>query len=277
MEILLFLLLELATISISNFINMKSGCDSIIDIGKRGYKIDADKLEEIKEKREFEKLTSNPDFRDLIRCITAAIPFVNICYTLYNKKRVRDEFFDYIEPALIPMTEEDKEAFENADSNIKKMMLVTYQDKEVEKVKHTDNSSMYKIHSFDEIYFEKILPLSYTLDELENIQSIYTDETKSVVGRCDNRNIAFVGVPKDHELDLISFLYESPGYKYEYITKSKSEMKNERFLIYPYSSNSLLDEKIEEIRNKRYGYVNNTRCSYIKSVDKPKVLIKRKH
>ena len=132
MYVFLAIILELASVVGSVVITFNTMIDGVLEIGKNGYRIDKDILEEIKEKNKNKKERSKfKKILDWVLLFTPGINLINagIGYFKFKKAVMNDP---QIKEVIIPMTEEEKEEYSKIKSRVAKMDFLVENNKKQE-------------------------------------------------------------------------------------------------------------------------------------------------
>ena len=132
MHVFLAIIIELASVVGSIAITFNTVIDGVLEIGKSGYRIDKDILEEIKEKDKKKKERSK--FKKFLDWVLLFIPGINLISTGIGyfkfKKAVMND--PQIKEVIIPMTEEEKEEYSKIKSRVAKMDFLVENNKKQE-------------------------------------------------------------------------------------------------------------------------------------------------
>ena len=132
MYVFLAIIIELASVVGSVVITFNTMIDGVLEIGKSGYRIDKDILEEIKEKNKNKKERSKfKKILDWVLLFTPGINLINagIGYFKFKKAVMNDP---QIKEVIIPMTEEEKEEYSKIKSRVAKMDFLVENNKKQE-------------------------------------------------------------------------------------------------------------------------------------------------
>ena len=153
MYIFLAIIIELASVVGSIVITFNTAIDGVLEIGKSGYKIDKDILEEIKEKNKNKKERSK--FKKILGWVLLFMPGINLInagigYFKFKhliRKSINND--PKIKEVIFPMTEEEKKEFSKIKSRLTKMSFLAENNK---KQKYTGFESSYNKNNDDEEY-----------------------------------------------------------------------------------------------------------------------------
>lgn len=153
MYVFLAIIIELASVVGSIVITFNTVIDGILEIGKSGYRIDKDILEEIKEKNKNKKERSKfKKILDWVLLFTPGINLINagIGYFKFKhliRKSIKND--PKIKEVIFPMTEEEKEEYSKIKSRVAKMDFLAENNKKQE---YTGFKSSYDKKDEDEEY-----------------------------------------------------------------------------------------------------------------------------
>lgn len=202
----------------------------------------------------------------MLYILSARFPLCFIVFTeilFYSAKRKIENDIDSLKPYLSPMTEKEKqfqESLKKAKSDEKKLQLLSERLAQVQAKNHANKSeskeskvNQKSLRKFD----NRLLPLAYTLDEVEyisdNLNVSYTLATDGCV------NMAFVGM--DEKNDFKSCI---DGDNKIFNIIGSDEAKDSTFIILTSCSEELTDPLIEKIRIMRK---NKSICSMETNVE----------
>lgn len=153
MYVFLTIIIELASVVGSVVITFNTAIDGVLEIGKCGYRIDKDILEEIKEKNKKKKERSKFKkildwvllFTPGINLITAGIGYFKFKHLI--RKSIKSD--PKIKEMIFPMTEEEKEEYSKIKSRVAKMDFLAENNKKQE---YTGFKSSYDKKDEDDEY-----------------------------------------------------------------------------------------------------------------------------
>ena len=153
MYVFLAIIIELASVVGSVVITFNTMIDGVLEIGKNGYRIDKDTLEEIKEKNKNKNERSK--FKKILDWVLLFIPGINLINTGIGyfkfknliRKSIKND--PQIKEVIIPMTEEEKEEYSKIKSRVAKMDFLAENNKKQE---YTGFKSSYNKKNEDDEY-----------------------------------------------------------------------------------------------------------------------------
>lgn len=243
---------ELASITITQIIELNTEINSLLEIAKNGYKIDKKKFEEEKNKLTKEK--------NLLDTILLYIPGINILHAeikhIISKKTIFNPDNPEIQKILVPMTDKEKEQYAKIKEKSQKIIFIAFcmekNNKEDELLFINKHPLIIKKYSQITLDYEPLLPLAYTLDEVKKLNTATTYSYR--IGRIDGRNVAIIGIPNSQiQVNSIEFKTNEYSATYDYEEMSEEQAQNTTFIVYPYSTykKEEVQEAIEEIRRNR--------------------------
>ena len=261
MYILLAVLGEVASVAGTLAITLKGGTDLILEITENGYKFPFGSKEEMEAflAKSKEKRNNKKGLKDLYNKVSMFIPGVNLITASVNIRKMKKEVLNDPETKkiIVPMTDKEKEQYSKMDGKLQKLQYIiflTENNKEKEFVGFIGHHPLAVDHGLLSIYFDEILPLNYTLEEIKRLNDAtgYTYR----VGKIDGRNVAVIGIPEPDKLvSRITFKSEDCNIKHDYNRMTDEEAEGKEFAVYPFSLNQESKEKlvqvIEEIKNSR--------------------------
>lgn len=251
MEILILLIIEIITISGSMVIKIKGIIDSVLEIANKGYKISNNKLNELL------KEPKDSTFKKKLNKILLFIPGLNLIASKITSINSKKKIFNRAKEKklLIKMTEEELKQYNTLQNKSSKFVYVTTISslKEDEKVKVIDNKlAIVKTKGLISLDYDRLLPLSYTLEEVKKLNNVTKMNYK--LGKINGINVAIIGIPNPNILiNKVQFKSENYKNKYAFNQLDYEENKDNRFIIYPYTDkfDNDLENCIEKIRYNR--------------------------
>lgn len=153
MYVFLAIILELASVVGSVVITFNTVIDGILEVGKNGYRIDKDTLEEIKEKNKNKNERSKfKKILDWVLLFTPGINLINAGISYFKfKNLIRNSIKNdpKIKEVIFPMTEEEKEEYSKIKSRVAKMDFLAENNKKQE---YTGFKSSYDKKDEDDEY-----------------------------------------------------------------------------------------------------------------------------
>lgn len=143
---------ELATVIGSVAITLNASRDSVLEISKRGYKIDKNVLDEYSRKKIEEEKQKINGPSQLLGTILLFVPGVNLISSSINSAKLKKSFMDdpQIKEAMIPMTDKEKEQYERMDTKRQKLTCAvfnTMKENDKEEAQDKANSSDLQVYS----------------------------------------------------------------------------------------------------------------------------------
>ncbi len=279
MYVLLFIAGDVLTITGTYYIYLNSNRNILVDIGKKGYKLDKKFIAYYNSKvdNEYNNMSKK---ESVIGGILSVIPGVNMIRCAYRIHRDKKNLYKEIEEknALIPMTESEKEIFKSLGTKMEKMTYVSSLSIMLDGEKYIGNiSGIPLIYDTKSLDFDQdtLTPLSYTLNDVKRLNN--ATNGLYVTGKMNDVNVAVIGVKiPDGKTDIKRL--DIKGKKYNYTPFVASD--DDKFIVYPYSddarvsANKVVDEIIEERKNNKTSNFETTNTI---KYERPKVLtLKRK-
>lgn len=258
MYILLGLTTEIASCIISYKIITGTMYDCLLEVAKKGYKIDAKELnKDVAEEKNATKEDKFKDLRESLNLLLFLIPGINIIHAHIRSFITKNNILKdkYTKKIMIPMTDDEKDGYSRMKTKQQKLMYMAYIIENEEEEERLigfigDNAIIYQ-KGVTMVYNDKLTPLAYTLDEVEELNDITNGEYK--LGTIDGVNTAIIGVNSGIQLqNKLKFRKDNFKKSYEFIPINEEDAKNEKFVIYPLSGDiKKLDEKVDEIIKDR--------------------------
>ena len=263
MYIILAILIELATILASVGIHLGGAFADILKVSKEGYKVDEKKLEDIRKKVNNAKKSS--PLRDALTGALIFIPGLNILWAIVKSIYDRSTIIRELKKAdaLIPMTEDEKESYSELTrlkDKIAFTMFTAVKEHEEERFVMVSGGHIFCTDpGLRTIKQNRLDPNGFTLDEVKKLNDI--TGTTYRLGRIDNENTAFIGIPQnDTQFKRIEFDSEDRKITHDYISMTEEEAKDKTFIVYPYrtddETNKKLEEAVKEIEKARLEKTN---------------------
>ncbi len=260
MIIILGLLGELATIGGSLVIIQKFQQESVLRLAKQGYRMDKDaliayyldKLNKSKNTKKFKKGFATFSFLMFIlgvNMISSLIDGINSINELVDDPNIKT--------LAVPLKENEIEALNQLNSKKLKysFILTKKMEDEEELFGFLGKKPMFVDYGAHNLYYEPLLPLAYTLDEVKRLNEV--TELSYKLGNVDGKNIAIIGVDKPDDLFCrVSFKSEENEIKHKFTELSEEEAKDKKFVVYPFTGRNLdkVNNVVENIKQER----NNT-------------------
>lgn len=260
MIIFLGIIGELATVIGSIAITYKAVLDSVLEISKKGYKLDEKVLnkylrKEIKGEKQKENIA-----KKLLGTILLLVPGVNLINSSVNSAKLKKGCINdpQIKKAIVPMTEKEKEQYERMDTKMKKLTCALFnsmkENDEKEFFGFIGKSPIVVDHGLTSLYYEELIPLNYTLDEVKRLNEATTYSYR--IGKVDGKNVAIIGIPNPNS-PVSRIHFEGEDYKithtYEKMTEEEAEDKT--FIVYPFTihddTQADIEKVIQDIKSSR--------------------------
>lgn len=285
----LYILTQLITMGISLKIKHDTYNKTYKDIGDNGYVIDSEKLEQLL--NEQPKYTRKEELKDVILFL---IPGINIANTVIRKNKCVKQLKKSIKEndALKPMSDIEYRFYQKLPNTLSKASYVVYSDAQAKQIENKmkeikiffDDEEKVLENNIAQLYYDRLPAIAYSLEEVKKLSSSIDLHYK--LGKMCGINTAIIGLPNDNcEIKKTIVKKDESLVKYEYEQKDEEEMKNEKFIIYPFGTDfnendklkECYDEIIESRDNIKKGF-NNRVTSYniYTTEDKPIVRVKRK-
>lgn len=248
MMIFLGIIAELATVAGTLVITTNAGIDAVLEIPKNGYKIDKDIYEKWRRKQAETKKEITP-FQKWKSIFLFVFPGVNLVNATIKGIRLKHSIMKdpQIQEALIPMTTEEKELYSKMKGRLQKTMCATFsitKEEEEEFMGFVGKHPIIVDHGLMSIYYERLLPLAYTLDEVKRLNEATTYSYR--IGKVDGRNVAIIGIPNSNKsVCRVEFKKEDRGITHVYQPMSEQEAENKTFVVYPFSNDH--EEEVETV------------------------------
>ncbi len=154
------------------------------------------------------------------------------------------------------MTDEEKEQFASIKGKKGQLLYIATlgNKKEDEKIIGFVGDTALVVDTGLLPLYDCLTPLAYSFDDVKKLNAVTGGSIE--LGNIEGRNVAIVGVVGDTSpIKRVSFEYENNDKKYDFVRMSEEEAEGKRFLVYPYSRDEKLEEKlnkvVDEIRQSR--------------------------
>ena len=281
-------LIELASIYKTLKINNNSYVDMIIEISKRGYKLDYNKYLELNNGEDGIDTNISVKTTNRLTMLSMLIPGINMLYAHHKKKKIIDVFMknEIISKSLVKFTKEEEEKFKSLntkdDQFFYTMFLITkkYDEEVYVPIEGQKIATIYSIDMGRQyLSYDSLMNLSYTLNDVKRINSVKNGKYK--LGTVNGINIAIIGIDFDDELDMkmmydsfdeivfkrVSFIRDNFEEIYDFCEMTEEEAKDKRFVIYPYNKCDDYDKEVDKIimeRDNNRKQCNQTIINYVK-------------
>jgi len=273
MIIFLGIAVELATVIGSVAILINASLNSLLEISKNGYKIDIQVLEKYSRKGSEKEKQKINDAKRLLGAILLFVPVVNLITAIIDCAELKENFMDspQIKEAIVPMTDTEKEQYEKMDTKIQKLTCTLF-----DSVKKKEEEEFFKFlgkrpivvdHELTSLYYEELMPLDYTLDEVKRLNEATTYSYR--IGKIDGKNVAIIGIPNsDSPVSRIQFKAEDYKITHTYEKMTEEEAKDKTFTVYPFTihddTQADVFKVIQEIRQSR---IDNTTKANLEALE----------
>ena len=242
MTIILGILIELVTVISSYLINLNSSLDKMLSLSKEGYKIDYDT---------YEKYLHNSALKDdknkILNTILLLIPGINLLKSLINKYQVITEKDPLIEENKIPMSEKEIKEYNSLKNRYQRQFynLFMYIEDTNEKDLIFEGLQPVIIDNYLLKLNEKILPLSYSLDEVLKLNNLTNYSYR--IGTVDNINTAIIGIPNStYKLARVQYNYDDDFTTHDFKEMTLEDAKDKKFIVYLFDPSEELKNKVDE-------------------------------
>ena len=248
--IILGIIGEFGTIAGSFYIMINGTINSMLEIAKKGYKYKKNELDEYLNNNNKEKANR---FEIALRLVLFLIPGVNLLNAIINSHKIKTIMLNdpTIKKFLIPMTDKEKEQYSKMKGKIEKLKFTSVisgkENDDEEFFGFIGNQAIVVDHGLTSIYYEKLLPLDYTLDEVKELNEATTYSYR--IGTIGGKNIAIIGIPNpDSPVKRIQFKSEDYKMTHTYNIMTEEEAQDKKFIVYPYTTHN--EEEVQKIIEK---------------------------
>ena len=258
MYIFLGIIGELATVIGSSYIILNGALDSILEISKNGYKIDKNTLDEFSKKQKKEKQSKNNGIRRLLGGIILLTPGVNLINSIIMVNKLKKSVMNdpMIKESIIPMTDKEKEQYAKMEGKMQKLAFTAFTTKkgnnDEEFFGFVGNRPIVVDHGLTAIYYEELMPLDYTFDEVKRLNDATTYSYR--IGKIEDKNVAIIGIPNpDSQVSRIQFKKENYNITHAYEKMTEEDAQDKTFVVYPFTTHYEEDVQkvIDEIKQSR--------------------------
>lgn len=250
MYIFLGIIGELVTVVGASAIIFNAGIDSILEISKNGYKIDKSVLDEYKKKQSEEKHGKN-GIKKILEILLILVPGVNLVNAGIKAEKMKKTVMTdpKIKDAIVPMSDNEKEQYKKMSTKMQKLIFTSFtveKEEEEEFFGFIGKRPIVVDHGLTSLYYEELLPLNYTLDEVKRLNE--TTNFSYRIGKIDDKNVAIIGIPNPNSpVSRIKFKSEDYKITHPYEKMTEEEAKDKTFTVYLFEKNEDTDEKIEKV------------------------------
>lgn len=259
MYIFLGIVGELATVVGSVAISLNGAVNSVLEISKNGYKIDKSVLDEYQKRQAEEKKEKTNGIKRALGVALLFVPGVNLLRAnITNVKMKKSVMNDpQIKEALIPMTDKEKEQYAKMEGKMQKLMFTAFtiaKENEEEFFGFVGKRPIVVDHGLTSLYYEELMPLAYTLDEVKKLNEATTYSYR--IGKIDGKNVAIIGIPNPNSpVSRIQFKAENYKITHTYEKMTEEEAQDKTFTVYPFTTHddtqADVEKVIQEIKQSR--------------------------
>lgn len=259
MYIFLGIVGELATVVGSVAISLNGAVNSVLEISKNGYKIDKSVLDEYQKRQAEEKKEKTNGIKRALGVALLFVPGVNLLRAnITNVKMKKSVMNDpQIKEALIPMTDKEKEQYAKMEGKMQKLMFTAFtiaKENEEEFFGFVGKRPIVVDHGLTSLYYEELMPLEYTLDEVKKLNEATTYSYR--IGKIDGKNVAIIGIPNPNSpVSRIQFKAENYKITHTYEKMTEEEAQDKTFTVYPFTTHddtqADVEKVIQEIKQSR--------------------------
>lgn len=267
MYIFLGIVGELATVVGSVAISLNGAVNSVLEISKNGYKIDKSVLDEYQKRQAEEKKEKTNGIKRALGVALLFVPGVNLLRAnITNVKMKKSVMNDpQIKEALIPMTDKEKEQYAKMEGKMQKLMFTAFttakENEEEEFFGFIGKRPIVVDHGLTSLYYEELMPLAYTLDEVKKLNEATTYSYR--IGKIDGKNVAIIGIPNPNSpVSRIQFKAENYKITHTYEKMTEEEAQDKTFTVYPFTTHddtqADVEKVIQEIKQSRIDNASKT-------------------
>ena len=265
--IILVILIEIITMTLTGIIISNGIIDAILEIYNNGYKFKLDSktnMENHYNSNEDSKELTADDLNDkqnniidILNNINLFIPGVNLINALVRNAKLKKEILDKpeIKDMITPMTDNEKKMYSMLTKKFEKLNYACFlsNKKYEEEVLFSIGDGVFLTFDYGliKLRYDKLLPLSYNLDEVKKLNEVTNLYYK--VGKLNERNVAIIGLPiPDFEFKRVMVADENNSV-FDFQELTSEEASKSRFIVYPYTVDKIdeIEKVIEEIKQNR--------------------------
>lgn len=242
---------ELATVISSVAITLNAGLNAVLEISKNGYKIDKSVLEKVEKKQVAEKKQKASLANRVVGTIILLIPGVNLISASIKGVKLKKSVMNdpQIKESIVPMTKKEKEQYAKMESKSQKLAFTAFtsiKENEEDFFGFIGKSPIVVDNGLSSLYYEKLIPLDYTLEEVKRLNEATTYSYR--IGKIDGKNVAVIGIPNPNSpLSRIQFEKENYKITHTYEKMTEEEAKDKTFTVYPFTTHNDTKEEVEKI------------------------------
>lgn len=259
MYIFLGIVGELATVVGSVAISFNGAVNSVLEISKNGYKIDKSVLDEYQKRQAEEKKEKTNGIKRALGVALLFVPGVNLLRATFTNVKMKKSVMNdpQIKEALIPMTDKEKEQYAKMEGKMQKLMFTAFttaKENEEEFFGFVGKRPIVVDHGLTSLYYEELMPLAYTLDEVKKLNEATTYSYR--IGKIDGKNVAIIGIPNPNSpVSRIQFKAENYKITHTYEKMTEEEAQDKTFTVYPFTTHddtqADVEKVIQEIKQSR--------------------------
>ncbi len=240
---------ELATVIGSVVITINAVLDSVLEISKNGYKIEKSVLDEIQKEQAEEKKQKSNLANKILGTVLLLVPGINLINVSVKGTKIKRAVMNdpQIKESIVPMTEKEKEQYAKMKGKLQKLtftIFVASKENEEEFFEFIGKRPIVVDHGLTSLYYEELMPLNYTLDEVKRLNEATTYSYR--IGKIDGKNVAIIGIPNpDSPVSRIQLKSEDYKITHTYEKMTEEEAQDQTFTVYPFMSET--DEKVQKV------------------------------
>ena len=255
---------EIASIIGSSIISVKSITDPILNLQKKGYKLDPGAMQRFKEKGENEKAEMT-NFQKAKSIITFLLPGINLLSATVNYYVIKKQFETdpKLTCAITKMTDKEKELYSQLENNFQRIGFFATksleEDNERELFGFAGNRPIVVDHGLSSLYSDELEPIGYTLDDVKRLNDVYGYSYR--IGTIDGKNVAVIGIPNPNSpFSRVSFRNDKPNKHHDYVKMTEEEAQDKSFAVYDFYENKKeeINKVIDEIKKERIEEFDRT-------------------
>ena len=262
--IILVILIEIITMTLTGIIISNGIIDAILEIYNNGYKFKFKALEnhfdsngDSKQLRDGIEKNKQSNIINILNNISLFIPGVNLINALVRNAKLKKEVMDIpeVKENMALMTDSEKKMYSMLTRKIEKFKYAYFlsNKKYEEEVLLSIGDGVFLTFDYGciKLRYDKLLPLSYNLDEVKRLNEVTNLYYK--VGKLGGRNVAIIGLPiPDFEFKRV-MVADDNNSVFDFQELTNEEASKSRFIVYSYTIDKMdeLNKKIEEIKQNR--------------------------
>lgn len=248
------IVIEVGTFLRAAYIAGSTELDIMNNLFKAGYKLDADKIDTTC----FDEVANKWPY--IVRRVVPFIPFINIIAEKSLTKQYTNLFLNHevLKKSLLPINDKEKQIYEgikNKEDKYNYVRAVSKLKDGMEILDYTNGHAHIWDHYLYSLDYDKLPPLSYTYDEVIELNKIISGNYK--LCRIEGIATAVIGIPvtrteemkRVHFSDSVHFKDEDKNGSYD--VEPLEEPENKCFVIYPFRQCDELEDGIKQIKLER--------------------------